>query len=474
MAFRALVLAAGKGTRFRSELPKVLHRILGKPMLWYVINSALKAGAQEVVVVVGHKRELVESFLREEFPFVKVAYQKEQLGTGHAVLVSRELFKGYSGKVVVLNGDMPLIEPSSVKAVAEAEGDMAVLTAQAQDPTGYGRVIREGEELLYIVEEKDASEKEKAIKEVNAGVYSFNSEKLFSLLERLGNDNAQGEYYLPDLVKLFKEEGLKVVAVKSNDFASVMGVNNRYELSVAEDLMRERIVKELQLNGITIHNPKSVYIEPEVKIGRDTEIFGPAYIKGKTVIGERCFIGPYCEIRDSEIKDGARVESYTWMEGALIGEGASVGPFAKLRKGTVLKEKAKIGTFVETKNALIEEGAKANHLTYLGDCKVGKNTNVGAGTITCNYDGFNKWFTEIGDNVFVGSSTLFIAPVKVGSGSITAAGSVITSDVPENTLAVARSRQVNYVGKAERVREKARRKGLEHTRKDSRTQEKGS
>lgn len=474
MAFKALILAAGKGTRFKSELPKVLHPILGKPMLWYVVNSALKAGAQEVIVVVGHKRELVESFLKEEFPFVKVVYQKEQLGTGHAVLVSRELFKGYKGKVVVLNGDMPLIEPDSIRAIAKAEGDMAVLTATTQDPTGYGRVIREGRELLYIVEEKDASDDEKAVKEVNAGVYSFDSEKLFKLLERLENNNAQGEYYLTDLVKLFKEEGLKVVAVKAKGFTSVMGVNNRYELSVAEDLMRDRIVKELQLKGVTIHNPKSVYIEPEVEIGQDTEIFGPAYIKGKTTVGKKCFIGPYCEIKDSQIKDGARIESCTWIDGALIGEKASVGPFAKLRKGTVLKEKAKIGTFVETKNALIEEGAKANHLTYLGDCKVGKNTNIGAGTITCNYDGFNKWFTEIGDNVFIGSSTLFIAPVKVENDSITAAGSVITSDVPENTLAVARSRQVNYIGKAERIREKARRKGLEHSRKDSRTQEKRS
>ncbi|WP_456342135.1 bifunctional UDP-N-acetylglucosamine diphosphorylase/glucosamine-1-phosphate N-acetyltransferase GlmU [Thermovibrio sp.] len=458
MGFKAVILAAGKGTRFKSELPKVLHKVLGKPMLWYVIKAAKEAGAEDVIVVVGHKKELVEEFLKGEYPDVKTVYQEEQLGTGHAVMCGAELLKGYGGKVVVLNGDAPLIRAEDIRAIAQTPGDMVVLTAETDEPTGYGRVVRDGDEVLYIVEEKDATEEEKRIKEVNSGVYAFDCEKLLSTLSLLSNDNAQGEYYLPDLLKIFKEKGYKVVAVKSRDFDSLRGVNNRCELSVVEGILRDRIVRELQLSGVTVHQPQTVYIEPEVKVGRDTEIFGPVYLRGKTEIGEGCYVGPYCDIGDSKIGEGVKVESHCWLRGALLEDGSSVGPFAKLRPGTVLKRGARVGTFVETKNALLEEGAKANHLTYLGDCRVGRETNIGAGTITCNYDGFNKWFTDIGERVFVGSNTLFIAPVKVGDGAITAAGSVITSDVPENALAVARSKQVNYPGKAEVIREKARKK----------------
>ncbi|WP_457677529.1 bifunctional UDP-N-acetylglucosamine diphosphorylase/glucosamine-1-phosphate N-acetyltransferase GlmU [Thermovibrio sp.] len=458
MSFKAVILAAGKGTRFKSELPKVLHRVLGKPLLWFVVKAAKEAGAREVIVVVGHKGEKVEEFLKEEFPEVKVVYQKEQLGTGHAVMVAGKLLKGFKGKVVVLNGDVPLIKPSDIRALAEIDGDMVVLTAEAPEPTGYGRVVRDGSEVLYIVEEKDATKEEKRIKEVNAGVYAFNCEKLLELLPLLSNNNAQGEYYLTDLVKLFKEKGYRVVAVKSEDFDSLRGVNNRYELSVVEDILRERIVKELQLNGITVHQPQTVYVEPEVKVGRDTELFGPLYLRGKTEIGEGCYLGPYCDIKDSKLGDGVVVDSHCYLREAVLMDGSSVGPFAKLRPGTVLERGARVGTFVETKNAYIKEGAKANHLTYLGDCTVGERTNVGAGTITCNYDGFNKWRTEIGKEVFVGSNTLFIAPVKVGDGAITAAGSVITKDVPENALAVARAKQVNLEGKAEKIRQKKRAK----------------
>jgi len=458
LGFKAVILAAGKGTRFKSELPKVLHKVLGKPMLWYVIKAAKEAGAEDVIVVVGHKKELVEEFLKGEYPDVKTVYQEEQLGTGHAVMCGAELLKGYGGKVVVLNGDAPLIRAEDIRAIAQTPGDMVVLTAETDEPTGYGRVVRDGDEVLYIVEEKDATEEEKRIKEVNSGVYAFDCEKLLSTLSLLSNDNAQGEYYLPDLLKIFKEKGYKVVAVKSRDFDSLRGVNNRCELSVVEGILRDRIVRELQLSGVTVHQPQTVYIEPEVKVGRDTEIFGPVYLRGKTEIGEGCYVGPYCDIGDSKIGEGVKVESHCWLRGALLEDGSSVGPFAKLRPGTVLKKGARVGTFVETKNALLEEGAKANHLTYLGDCRVGRETNIGAGTITCNYDGFNKWFTDIGERVFVGSNTLFIAPVKVGDGAITAAGSVITSDVPENALAVARSKQVNYPGKAEVIREKARKK----------------
>ena len=467
MNFKVLILAAGKGTRFKSDLPKVLHKILGKPMLWYVVKTAKESGAQEVIVVVGHKKELVEEFLKAEFPDVKTVYQKEQLGTGHAVMCAKEVLKGYAGRLVVLNGDTPLVQPEDIRKLQETEGDMVVLTAKTENPTGYGRVIREKNEVSYIVEEKDASDEEKKVKEVNTGIYAFDAEKLFEALKSINNDNAQGEYYLPDVLKVFKKKGWKVVPVLADDFSRFIGINNRYELSKAEKILLQRIVKHHQLNGVTIHNPEAAYIEPEVKIGRDTEIFAPVLIKGKTEIGKACSIGAFTEIRSSKIGNRVKVETYCWIEEAILEDGSSVGPFAKLRPRTHLEEEAKVGTFVETKNAYLEKGVKANHLSYLGDCRIGKNTNIGAGTITCNYDGFNKWRTEIGKNVFVGSNTLFIAPVKVGDNSITAAGSVITHDVPENTLAVARAKQVNYEGKAESIREKARRRKDEHSGKNS-------
>ncbi len=463
MTFKVLILAAGKGTRFKSNLPKVLHPLLGKPMLWYVVKAAREAGAEEVIVVVGHQRERVEEFLRREFPDVIAVYQKEQLGTGHAVMAAEERLSGYRGRLVVLNGDSPLILPEDIRRIAETPGDMVVLTAKAPDPTGYGRVIRDDSEVLKIVEEKDATEEEKRISEVNTGIYAFDAAKLFDALKELDNKNAQGEYYLPDVLKIFKKRDYSVVPVISKDFESVMGVNNRYELSVAEKILKNRLIKKLQLSGVTFHNPNSVYIEPEVEVGRETVICGPSYLRGKTKIGQNCYVGPFCDIADSEIENGVTVESHCWIRRTVLKSGSSVGPFAKLREGTVLEEEARVGTFVETKKAYLEKGVKANHLSYLGDCRIGEGTNVGAGTITCNYDGFNKWKTEIGKDVFVGSNTLFIAPVKVGDGSITAAGSVITEDVPENTLAVARAKQVNYVGKASVIKERKRRVKGGHT-----------
>ncbi|MEO2069119.1 MAG: bifunctional UDP-N-acetylglucosamine diphosphorylase/glucosamine-1-phosphate N-acetyltransferase GlmU [Desulfurobacteriaceae bacterium] len=467
MAFKVVILAAGKGTRFKSDLPKVLHKILGKPMLWYVVKAAKESGAKEVIVVVGHKKELVEDFLKKEFPDVKTVYQEEQLGTGHAVMCAEKLLENFSGKVVVLNGDTPLVEPDEIKKLASSDGDLAVLTTFLDDPTGYGRIVREGDEVLKIVEEKDANDFERKIKEVNTGIYAFSSQKLLEALKKLDNNNAQNEYYLTDTVKIFKEKNWKVVSVLAKDSRNVIGINNRFELSKAEKILKDKIIKELQLSGVTIHNPETAYIEPEVEIGEDTEIFAPVYIKGKTKIGKGCYIGAYSEIRNSTLKDFVKVENHSWIDGATLESETSVGPFAKLRPNTYLEEGAKVGTFVETKNAYLRKGVKANHLSYLGDCEIGENTNIGAGTITCNYDGFNKWRTKIGKNVFVGSNTLFIAPVEVGDNSITAAGSVITQNVPENTLAVARAKQVNLVGKAEKIRERARRKKDEHSPKNS-------
>jgi len=467
MAFKVVILAAGKGTRFKSDLPKVLHKILGKPMLWYVVKAAKESGAEEVIVVVGHKKELIEDFLKKEFPDVKTVYQEEQLGTGHAVMCAEKLLKDFKGKVVVLNGDTPLIEPEEIKELANSDGDLTILTTFLENPTGYGRIVRNGNEVLKIVEEKDANTEEKKIKEVNTGIYAFDCQKLFNSLKEIDNNNAQKEYYLTDTVKVFKKKGWKVVSVLAKDSTTVIGVNNRFELSKAEKILKDKIIKKFQLSGVTIHNPESAYIEPEVEIGEDTEIFAPVYIKGKTKIGKGCYIGPYTEIRDSILKDSVKIESYSWIDGAVLESKASVGPFAKVRPKTHLEEGAKVGTFVETKNAHLKKGVKANHLSYLGDCEIGENTNIGAGTITCNYDGFNKWRTKIGKNVFVGSNTLFIAPVEVKDNSITAAGSVINQNVPENTLAVARAKQVNLVGKAEKIREKARRKKDEHSSKNS-------
>ncbi|WP_456484857.1 bifunctional UDP-N-acetylglucosamine diphosphorylase/glucosamine-1-phosphate N-acetyltransferase GlmU [Desulfurobacterium sp.] len=458
MGFKVIILAAGKGTRFKSELPKVLHKILGKPMLWYVVKSAEKAGAEEIIVVIGHKKDLVEEFIERENLNVKTVVQEEQLGTGHAVLCAEERLKDYSGKVVILNGDTPLVKPEDIKNLTSIDSDMIVLTGETENPHGYGRVVRKGGEVLKIVEEKDATDEEKKIREINSGIYAFKAKLLFEALKSLKNDNAQGEYYLTDVLKIFKEKDLKVTAIKTEDFNSIMGVNNRYELSVAERILSERILKNHQLNGVTIHNPESCYIEPEVRIGKDTEIFGPVYIKGKTSIGERCTIGTFTEIVDSTIEDDAEVKTHCHVEKAHLKKGASAGPFSRLREGTVIETGAKTGSFVETKKAHLKKGAKANHLTYLGDCTIGENTNIGAGTITCNYDGYNKWRTEIGKNVFVGSNTLFIAPVNVGDNAITAAGSVITKDVPENTLAIARAKQVNLEGRAEKIRERNKRK----------------
>jgi len=465
-----LVLAGGKGTRFYSQTPKVMHRILGKPMIWYVVNSAIKSGAKEVVVVVGFKGEEVERYLKKEFPQVKIAHQREQLGTAHAVLCAKKELT--EERVVVLNGDMPLVESELIKRLSESNSDLTIVSMILEDPTGYGRILRENRKVVRIVEEKDASPAEKQIKEVNSGVYSFNREKLFKAIEKISPNNAQGEYYLTDAVEIFLKNGWKVDVIVEKDSKKLIGVNNRYELSVAENLMKEKLLKNLMKKGTTIHNPGQAYIEPEVEIEEDVEIFAPVFICGKTKIKRGSVIYPFTYIRDSLIGENVVVESHSWIEGSVIENDSRVGPFAKLRKGTHLEEGAKVGTFVETKNAKLGRGVKANHLSYLGDCEIGEGTNIGAGTITCNYDGFAKWKTEIGKNVFVGSNTLFVAPVKVGDDSITAAGSVITSNVPPNSLAIARSKQVNHEGKAERIREKFRRRKVEHSGTDSKGEEK--
>ena len=465
--FAVLILAGGRGKRFKSALPKVLHTILGKPMLWYVLRSAVRASPERVAVVAGYRAKLVESFVRSEFPGVELAYQDEPLGTGHAVACARRLFEGYRGRLVVLNGDMPLICPEDITALAFAGGDMALLTAVAENPTGYGRVVRRDNVVVKVVEEKDADEEERRIKEVNTGLYSFDPAKLFEALTAVRNDNAQGEYYLTDVVEVFTARGWQVTAVRAEDFTSLSGVNDRCELSRAEAVMRARIVEFHQRSGVTVHNPECAYIEPEVEIGEDSQLFAPLFLTGRTRLGRNCTVGPFTVVKDSVLEDGAVVESHCWIDGAVLKSGARAGPFAKLRKGTVLEEGAVVGTFVETKNTRMGKGSKANHLSYLGDCDVGEGTNVGAGTITCNFDGFSKWKTEIGKEVFVGSNTLFVAPVKVGDRSITGAGSVITSDVPENTLAIARARQVNYEGKADAVRQKARRRKDEHSEENS-------
>ncbi len=457
MNFDAIILAAGKGKRFKSTKPKVLHEILEKPMLWYVIKAAKEAGANEVVVVIGHGKEQVEESLRREFPEVKAVYQDRQLGTGHAVMQCSDLLKDYSGRIVVLNGDMPLLKPNDILRIVSVDADMVLATMDLKNSAGYGRIIRNGEDVLRIIEEKDATDEEKRIREVNAGLYAFDAKKLFDALKHLGNKNKQNEYYLTDVLSIFREKGYDVKAVKCEP-EYLIGVNDRHQLSVAEDSMRMEVIKKLMKNGVAFHNPKSCFISVDAKIGKDTEIFGPVYIEGETVIGENCYIGPFSTIKDTVLSDDVRVESHCWIDGAELSSGSSVGPFAKLRKKTVLDEGAKVGSFVETKKAFLGKNVKANHLTYLGDCAIGENTNIGAGTVTCNYDGFSKWQTEIGKNVFVGSNTLFVAPVKVGDKAITAAGSVITKDVPENALAVARSRQMNYEERAEVVKEKARKR----------------
>lgn len=436
-----LILAAGKGTRMKSELPKVLHEVCGTAMVSLALEALKEAGLSHVTVVIGHGGDKVQEELGDAVSF---AWQHEQKGTGHAVRMAQEALLGQCEHVVVIPGDTPLLSGQAISQLLQAHlnsgAAASVLTCEVAEPKGYGRIVREGGVFARIVEEKDASPEVKAIREVNSGVYAFHTAKLFAALPRVGAANAQGEEYLTDVLALLLKDGDRVEALPFDDADILMGVNDRWSLAEADALLRRKILRRLADSGVTIVDPNSTYISPQVKIGPDTIIEPQTYITGHSVIGRNCHIGPSTRIKRSVIGDGTYVY-FSHVADAELGDGVKVGPFAHLRPGTQLGSGTKIGNFVEVKNAQLGPKVSANHLSYIGDATVGAGTNIGAGTITCNYDGFQKHRTTIGENVFVGSNSTLVAPVELGNGSFVAAGSVITKNVQGDALAFGRARQ---------------------------------
>lgn len=455
----AIVLAAGQGKRMKSKLYKVLHPVCGKPMVGHVLQTVEQVHCERSVVVVGHGAETVRSYLGDAAEY---ALQAEQLGTGHAVMQAKDLLAGEQGSTIVICGDTPLVTSETLEGLLElhesSQAAATVLTAHMDNPKGYGRVIRsEQGDVLRIVEQKDCSPDEDAVCEINTGTYCFDNAKLFSALDKVTNDNAQQEYYLTDVIGILREAGEKVLAYQTQDYAESIGVNDRLALSEAEQFMRERITRRHMLNGVTIIDPASTYIGADVTIGADTVLHPGTILKGKTVIGGECVIGPNSEIENSVIADGVAVK-YSVLCEAEVGASTTVGPYAYLRPGAKLGEHVKVGDFVEVKNSTIDDHSKVSHLSYIGDAKVGKNVNVGCGAITVNYDGYNKSVTEIEDDAFIGSNVNLVAPVKVGKGAFVVAGSTITKSVDENEMAIARSRQENKAGYAEKIRSRAQAK----------------
>jgi len=439
----AVVLAAGKGTRMKSARPKVLHEIAGKPMLFYPVNLLKNSGAGKIVLVVGFGSEsVVEAFNDSGLSFVT---QEEQLGTGHAVMCALKELHGFTGDVLVLSGDVPLIKEETVKSLLElhrkgARTALSIVTTIEENPKGYGRIVRDAEgEITRIVEEKDCSPLQRKIKEVNAGIYLFSSAFLNANIKKLGKENAQGEYYLPDLVHMAVEQGLKVGSISIPDPAEVMGVNNRVELAKAASHMRGRINEALMLSGVTIIDPGSTYIDYGVTVGQDTVIHPGCRLSGTTSIGSRCVVEEGSVIISSKVGDGTAVRSYSVIEESEVGKENSVGPFARLRPATQLADKVRIGNFVEVKKSSVGRGSKANHLTYLGDSVIGEGVNIGAGTITCNYDGTKKSVTRIEDGAFIGSDSQLVAPVTVGKDAYVASGTTVTRDVPAGSLVITRA-----------------------------------
>lgn len=434
----SLILAAGMSSRMKSKYPKVIHRLCGKPMIQWVLDAVFGV-ADKVCVVVGHQAEMVKQILPDN---VDVAYQSEQLGTAHAVMSAKH-FISSTDDVLILYGDMPLVRQETLQKIVKAhrsgDYDVTIVSVDMTDPTGYGRIIKnDSGEFVKIVEEFDASEEEKKIREINTGVYVFKGERLLEVLPKIKCENRKNEYYLTDAVGLLE----KINVYKDSNAEDFSGINNRIQLAEVERILRRRILEKLMLEGVTIVDPLSTYIDANVKIGRDTVIYPMSFLEGETSVGEDCVIGPMTRIVNCVIEDQVTVTRSECV-GARIMHGVSVGPFSRLREGTVLYPGVKIGNFVEVKNSKIGPNTKAQHLTYLGDSQIGENVNVGAGTITCNFDGKKKNQTVIEDQVFIGSNTALVAPVRIKKGSFVAAGSTITQDVPEWSLAIARARQEN-------------------------------
>ena len=443
---RVLILAAGKSTRMKSRYAKVLHRVGGLTLVEHVLNVARNL-SNDISVVVGHSADQVKAAISE----VTFIDQKEQLGTGHAVLAARAKFSGYAGDILVMPGDVPLIGTATLDAFVRfhREGGFraSVLTADLEDPRGYGRIVRRNNsELDSIVEHRDASPDVLKIREINSGVYVFNSPALFESLTKIRNDNVQREYYLPDVIGILGSQKQKIGAFKVDSAEEVLGINTRQELAAVDRVMRRRKCESLMADGVTIIDPQTVYIDATVEIGPDTVVYPSVQIYGQTVIGEEAKIHSFSRISNSKVGDRSVVLEGCIVVDSVIGEDVSIGPSAHVRMGTTIGNSAKVGNFVEIKKSALGAGTKSMHLAYLGDATIGKNVNIGAGVITCNYDGVNKHPTTIEDGAFVGTDSQLIAPVRVGKNAYVAAGSSITEDVPAESLAIGRGRQVNKEG----------------------------
>jgi len=446
----SIVLAAGKGTRMKSDLIKVLHPVAGLPMIAWTVAAARETGSDPIVLVIGHQANAVQGTFRGA-PDIRCAMQEEQLGTGHAVASALDALSGFRGTVLILCGDTPLLGSETLKSLlAFHQGNQAaitVLTAVMDDPYGYGRVVRDDSgRVTRIVEQKDAGPEEQEIREINSGIYCMDSDFLFGNIRGIGNNNAQGEYYLTDLLSIAVSKGLTCLALPTADAEEIMGINDRVQIAEAGRILRRRINRGHMLNGVTLIDPETTYIDAGVTIGADTTIHPGCRIGGGSTIGIGCEIENNVSIFGCRIGSDCHIKAASVLEDSELCEDVSIGPMAHLRPGTMLGKKVKIGNFVETKKIVMGEGSKASHLTYLGDAEIGRNVNIGCGTITCNYDGVNKHRTVIADDVFIGSDVQLVAPVKVGRNSLVAAGTTVTIDVPPDSLALSRVPQVNKDG----------------------------
>ncbi len=478
-----IILAAGLGKRMKSNTPKVHHLVAGRPMLFYPVEVVKNSGIKKVVVIVGHKADAVKNVLISKLrtPNLvpagfkrgsKLIYvrQEPQLGTGHAVLCAESALKNFNGDCLILSGDVPLITGETITGLfnlhAKKKAVISFISTVVEDPAGYGRVLRdENNSVIRIVEHKDANIEEKAVNEINTGIYCIDAAFLFSGLKKIKKENAQGEYYLPDLIEMAANQGKKVSCLTHINPSEVMGINNRIELSEANRVMRRRINNELMLSGVTLLDADAAYIQYGVKIGKDAIIYPNVFLEGNTDIASGCVIEEGCKIINSTIGSGSVIKSHSVIESSVLGKNVSIGPFARLRPDSKIDDNAKVGNFVEIKKSKLGKGSKANHLSYIGDATIGKNVNIGAGTITCNYDGIKKHQTIIEDGAFIGSDTQLVAPVRVGKNAYIGSGSTITKNVPAGSLALSRAEQKVIEGW---VKKKGLKKKLNFKQKEGR------
>jgi bifunctional UDP-N-acetylglucosamine pyrophosphorylase/glucosamine-1-phosphate N-acetyltransferase len=440
MSFSAVILAAGKGTRMKSDLPKVLHPIANKPMVQHIISTVMSVGADNIHLICGHGAEQLKEALGHNV--LNWCLQQEQLGTGHAVQQAADSIKD-DEDILILVGDAPLIKQETLSSLiaVKAECDLALLTVELDDPTGMGRIVRNGDQVTAIVEHKDATEAQRAIKEINTGMMIMNGADLKRWLGQLSNNNAQGEYYLTDVIEMAANEGKVIKAAQPSNAIEVEGINNRAQLAKLERAFQLEQANALLMDGVSLMDPTRFDLRGDLHVGKDVVIDVNVVIEGKVSLGDYVHIGPNCVLKDCTVGEGSKIEAFSSLEQAEVDAGCSVGPYARLRPGAVLQDGAKVGNFVEMKKSVLGKGSKASHLTYLGDTTVGENANIGAGTITCNYDGVNKFKTIIGDGAFIGSNSSLVAPANIGNNATVGAGSVITKPVEDSELAIARGKQ---------------------------------